>query len=170
MNSTLTGWLQIGLLVAALVACYIPLGNYIAKIFGGSGGRPPGLAAARRTGTGGLSGRSSQVHLGDLTVDLAAKRVTRPDGSSIRLTPTEWHLLEFLLRHPGKLLSQRQLLAEVWGPGYTEATGNLRLYMTQLRRKLEPDPARPRWLHTEPGMGYRYQPDPATEDGQQASG
>jgi two-component system KDP operon response regulator KdpE len=52
------------------------------------------------------------------------------------------------------------LLAEVWGPGYTEAAGNLRLYMTQLRRKLEPDPARPRWLHTEPGMGYRYQPDP----------
>jgi len=64
------------------------------------------------------------------------------------------------------------LLAEVWGPGYTEAAGNLRLYMTQLRRKLEPDPARPYWLHTEPGMGYRYQPDaappaaaPGTEDG-----
>ncbi len=92
-------------------------------------------------------------------MDLAAKRVTRPDGTDIRLTPTEWHLLEVLLRHPGKLLSQRQLLAEVWGPGYADATGNLRLYMTQLRRKLEPDPARPRWLHTEPGMGYRYQPD-----------
>jgi Osmosensitive K+ channel His kinase sensor domain len=61
-----------------------------------------------------------------------------------------------------KLLSQRQLLAEVWGPGYAEASGNLRLYMTQLRRKLEPDPARPRWLRTEPGMGYRYQPE--TED------
>ncbi len=56
-------------------------------------------------------------------------------------------------------MSQRQLLLEVWGPGYADATGNLRLYMTQLRRKLEPDPARPRWLHTEPGMGYRYQPD-----------
>ncbi len=92
-------------------------------------------------------------------VDLAAKRVTRPDGTDIRLTPTEWHLLEVLLRHPGKLMSQRQLLLEVWGPGYADATGNLRLYMTQLRRKLEPDPARPRWLHTEPGMGYRYQPD-----------
>jgi two-component system KDP operon response regulator KdpE len=100
-----------------------------------------------------------QVRLGDLLVDLAAKRVTRPDGTGIRLTPTEWHLLEVLLRHPGKLLSQRQLLAEVWGPGYAEATGNLRLYMTQLRRKLEPDPARPRWLRTEPGMGYRYQPE-----------
>ena len=100
-----------------------------------------------------------QVRLGDLVVDLAAKRVIRPDGAGVRLTPTEWHLLEVLLRHPGKLLSQRQLLAEVWGPGYAEATGNLRLYMTQLRRKLEPDPARPRWLRTEPGMGYRYQPE-----------
>ena len=67
-----------------------------------------------------------------------------------------------LLRNPGKLLSQQQLLAEVWGPGYADATGNLRLYMAQLRRKLEPDPARPRWLLTEPGMGYRYQPDPDT--------
>jgi two-component system, OmpR family, KDP operon response regulator KdpE len=79
-------------------------------------------------------------------------------GADIRLTPTEWHLLEVLLRHPGKLLSQQQLLSEVWGPGYADATGNLRLYMAQLRRKLEPDPARPRWLLTEPGMGYRYQP------------
>ncbi len=103
---------------------------------------------------------------GDLVVDLAAKRVTRTPGPGqeagpdVRLTPTEWHLLTVLLRHPGKLLSQRQLLTEVWGPGYTEAAGNLRLYMAQLRRKLEPDPARPRWLITEPGMGYRYQPGP----------
>jgi two-component system KDP operon response regulator KdpE len=110
-----------------------------------------------------------QVKLGDLIVDLAAKRVTRqsvssdgeePKDSTIRLTPTEWHLLEVLLRHPGKLMSQRQLLREVWGPGYTDAAGNLRLYMAQLRRKLEPDPARPRWLQTEPGMGYRFEPDP----------
>ncbi len=68
-----------------------------------------------------------------------------------------------LLRNPGKLLSQRQLLTEVWGPGYADAAGNLRLYMAQLRRKLEPDPARPRWLLTEPGMGYRYQPGPDGE-------
>jgi len=120
-----------------------------------------------------------QVRLGDLVVDLAAKRVMRqprpgaePDGvggskaastaeaGDIRLTPTEWHLLEALLRNPGKLMSQQQLLSEVWGPGYAEATGNLRLYMAQLRRKLEPDSARPHWLVTEPGMGYRYQPDP----------
>ena len=114
-------------------------------------------------------GDTPQVRLGDLIVDLAAKRVIRsPDSDNqhnagnadIRLTPTEWHLLEVLLRNPGKLLSQQQLLAEAWGPGYADATGNLRLYMAQLRRKLEPDPARPRWLMTEPGMGYRYQPGP----------
>jgi two-component system KDP operon response regulator KdpE len=69
-----------------------------------------------------------------------------------------------LLRNPGKLLSQRLLLAEVWGPGYADAAANLRLYMAQLRRKLEPDPARPRWLLTGPGMGYRYQPGPDAGD------
>jgi two-component system, OmpR family, KDP operon response regulator KdpE len=99
-----------------------------------------------------------RVSLGGVIVDLAAKRVIK-DGQDVRLTPTEWHLLEVLLRHPGKLLSQKQLLNEVWGPGYADATGNLRLYMAQLRRKLEPDPARPRWLLTEPGMGYRFQPE-----------
>jgi two-component system, OmpR family, KDP operon response regulator KdpE len=104
-------------------------------------------------------GDAPQVTLGDLIVDLAARRVIRGD-EDVRLTPTEWHLLEVLLRNPGKLLSRQQLLSAVWGPGYADATGNLRLYMAQLRRKLEPDPARPRWLLTEPGMGYRYQPDP----------
>jgi two-component system KDP operon response regulator KdpE len=103
------------------------------------------------------------VRLGDLVIDLAAKTVSRDDGEAIRLTPTEWHLLEVLLRNPGKLLTQRQLLTEVWGPGYADASGNLRLYMAQLRRKLEPDPARPRWLLTEPGMGYRYQPSADAE-------
>ena len=98
------------------------------------------------------------VWLGDLVIDLAAKTVTSDGDGTIRLTPTEWHLLEVLLRNPGKLLTQRQLLTDVWGPGYADASGNLRLYMAQLRRKLEPDPARPRWLLTEPGMGYRFQP------------
>ena len=101
------------------------------------------------------------IALGTATIDLAAKRVTSGadgTGPEIRLTPTEWHLLEVLTRHPGKLLSQRQLLAEVWGPGYENAQGNLRLYMAQLRRKLEPDPARPAHFITEPGMGYRFEP------------
>ncbi len=130
--------------------------DYVTKPFGMDELLARMRAAVRRAGP---ADDAPQVRLGDLVVDLAAKRVTRPDGTDIRLTPTEWHLLEVLLRHPGKLMSQRQLLLEVWGPGYADATGNLRLYMTQLRRKLEPDPARPRWLHTEPGMGYRYQPD-----------
>jgi two-component system KDP operon response regulator KdpE len=103
------------------------------------------------------------VHLGDITVDLAARQVLRSTGDSppqpVRLTPTEWHLLEVLIRQPGKLLSQRYLLTEVWGPAYANQTANLRLYMAQLRRKLEPDPSRPRYLITEPGMGLRFQPE-----------
>jgi two-component system, OmpR family, KDP operon response regulator KdpE len=102
------------------------------------------------------------VVFGHTTVDLAARRVMVRDQDhmvDVRLTPTEWHLLEVLLRHPGKLLSPRQLLTEVWGPGYDTAGGNLRVYMAKLRRKVEADPARPRHLLTEPGMGYRFQPD-----------
>jgi two-component system KDP operon response regulator KdpE len=150
--------------------------DYITKPFGVEELLARMRAAVRRTGT---VEDLPKIQLGHLVVDLAAKRVTRqapvpagdgPAGGGgqaddIRLTPTEWHLLEVLLRNPGKLLSRNQLLTEVWGPGYADATGNLRLYMAQLRRKLEPDPARPRWLITEPGMGYRYQPsqepDPA---------
>ena len=108
------------------------------------------------------AGDNPIVTFGIATVDLAGRRVTLADGDfhlEVRLTPTEWHLLEVMLRHPGKLISQRQLLTEVWGPGYETAGGNLRLYMTQLRRKLEADPGRPRHLLTEPGMGYRFQPD-----------
>ena len=101
------------------------------------------------------------ITLGDVVVDLAATRVVRrgPDGDEeLRLTPTEWHLLEVLARHPGKLMSHAQLLREVWGPGYENAHGNLRLYVGQLRRKIEDDPARPRHLLTDPGMGYRLTP------------
>jgi two-component system KDP operon response regulator KdpE len=90
-------------------------------------------------------------------VDLAAKKVRAPDGD-LHLTPTEWHLVEILVRNPGKLVSQRQLLHEVWGPHYETETNYLRVYMAQIRRKLEPDPARPRYFITEPGMGYRFEP------------
>ena len=89
------------------------------------------------------------------TVDLAAKRVVR-DGEVVRLTPTEWSLLEILVRHRGRLVSQRQLLRAVWGPEYERETHYLRVYLGQLRRKLEPDPARPVYFQTEPGMGYRF--------------
>ncbi len=92
------------------------------------------------------------------TVDLAAARVHTPDGD-VRLTPTEWHVVEILIRHAGKLVSQRQLLHEVWGPQYDDETNYLRVYMAQIRRKLEPDPARPKYFITEPGMGYRFEPE-----------
>jgi len=155
--------------------------DYVTKPFGMDELLARMRAAVRRTPAAEAPPR---VRLGDLTIDLAAKRVTREAGTGsparsedsatadgadqrldgdIRLTPTEWHLLEVLLRNPGKLLSHRQLLNDVWGPGYDNAGGNLRLYMAQLRRKLEPDPTRPRWLITEPGMGYRYQPPDPTE-------
>ena len=92
----------------------------------------------------------------DFTVDLAAKRVTK-DGADVRLTPTEWQLLEILVRNRGRLITQKQLLQDVWGPSYGSESNYLRVYVAQLRRKLEPEPSRPRYLLTEPGMGYRFQ-------------
>jgi two-component system KDP operon response regulator KdpE len=89
------------------------------------------------------------------TVDLAARRVTTPEGE-VRLTPTEWHLLEVLVRAQGRMVSQKQLLREVWGPAYEKETHYLRVYLAQLRRKLEPEPSQPVHLITEPGMGYRF--------------
>ena len=102
------------------------------------------------------------------TIDLSAKRVDRP-GGDVRLTPTEWHLLEALVRHPGKLVSQRQLLQEVWGPAYETETNYLRVHMANLRRKLEPQPHRPRYLITEPGIGYRFSPDDPAPAGSAAA-
>jgi two-component system KDP operon response regulator KdpE len=96
------------------------------------------------------------VSTADFTVDLAAKRVTR-DGVDVRLTPTEWQLLEILVRNRGRLVTQKQLLQDVWGPSYGSESNYLRVYVAQLRRKLEHEPSRPRYLLTEPGMGYRFQ-------------
>jgi two-component system KDP operon response regulator KdpE len=92
----------------------------------------------------------------DFVVDLAAKRVAR-DGEEVRLTPTEWGLVEVLVRNAGKLVGQRQLLQQVWGPEYGSETNYLRVHMAHIRRKLEPDPSRPRYFITEPGMGYRFE-------------
>jgi two-component system KDP operon response regulator KdpE len=96
------------------------------------------------------------VSVGDWLVDLAAHRITGPAGAEQRLTKIEWQLLERLVRRPGQLVTQRQLLTEVWGPQYVNESGYLRFHFGQLRRKLEADPARPRHLITEPGIGYRF--------------
>ncbi|MET1018927.1 MAG: winged helix-turn-helix domain-containing protein, partial [Microterricola sp.] len=105
------------------------------------------------------------VRFGDVTVDLAARQVTRrvPAGGEeiVRLTPTEWQVLEVLVRNPRRLVTRQVLLTEVWGPQYTNDTGYLRLYLSQLRKKLEPQPSQPRYLLTESGMGYRFMPDEA---------
>ncbi|MEP6480560.1 MAG: response regulator transcription factor [Rhodoglobus sp.] len=95
------------------------------------------------------------VTFGDVMVDLAARTVTLA-GASVRLTPTEWRLLEVLLRNHDRLVTRETLLTEVWGPQYTTDTGYLRLYLSQLRKKLEPEPSTPRYLVTEAGMGYRF--------------
>ncbi|HEY2166940.1 MAG TPA: response regulator [Jatrophihabitantaceae bacterium] len=98
------------------------------------------------------------ARIGTNTVDVDAKTVVNGAGERVHLTPTEWHLLEALLRQPGKLVTSRALLTEIRGtPDHTDPS-YLRIYMAQLRRKLEPEPSRPRFLVTEPGMGYRYQP------------
>lgn len=113
-------------------------------------------AAIRR---GHLAGGStvSAVETASFVIDLAAAQVRRGDDV-VRLTPTEFHILEVLARNIGRLVPGQQLLAEVWGPGYEKEQHYLRVYMAQLRRKLEPDPARPRHLITEPGLGYRLDP------------
>lgn len=128
--------------------------DYVAKPFG-MDELLARLRAALRRGT--PADEAAVITTADFTVDLAAKRVTR-DGAEVRLTPTEWHVIEVLVRHPGKLVPQQQLLREVWGPEYHDETNYLRVFLAQVRRKLEPEPARPRYFLTEPGMGYRFEP------------
>jgi two-component system KDP operon response regulator KdpE len=95
--------------------------------------------------------------IGEHRIDIGAGTVTGP-GGPVRLTPTEWRILKLLLADPGQLVSRRQILGDVWGPGHDKHGNYLRVYLAALRRKLEPDPAHPRHLITEPGIGYRYQP------------
>jgi two-component system, OmpR family, KDP operon response regulator KdpE len=123
------------------------------------------LRAALRRDEGAGHDAALVATIGDWSIDLAAHTIhnpasgTAPAASSPpRLTPTEWRILEILLRRPGQLVSSAQLLSGVWGPGFQDRTNYLRFHMTRLRRKLEENPSRPRHLLTEPGMGYRYQP------------
>ncbi|MFE4672251.1 response regulator [Streptomyces sp. NPDC056721] len=113
-------------------------------------------AAVRRTEAAPLAPDIVFVTTDEFTIDLLAKKVSR-GGHDVRLTPTEWHLLEILVTNPGRLITQKYLLHEVWGASQSSKTNYLRVYMAQLRRKLETDPAHPRYLITEPGMGYRFE-------------
>ncbi|GLP65836.1 two-component system KDP operon response regulator KdpE [Streptomyces sp. SAI-126] len=113
-------------------------------------------AAVRRTEDTPLATGTTFVETADFTIDLLAKKLHR-DGRDVRLTPTEWHLLEILVTSPGRLITQNHLLEEVWGVTGSGKTNYLRVYMAQLRRKLEADPSHPRHLVTEPGMGYRFE-------------
>jgi two-component system KDP operon response regulator KdpE len=154
----LSAWGQESQKVAALDA---GADDYVTKPFG-MDELLARLRAAVRRATPASAAAEPVVTTADFTIDLSAKRVTLArDGSDVRLTPTEWQLLEVLARHPDRLVTQRQLLQEVWGPGYLTEANYLRVYVANLRRKLEPSPSRPRYLRTEAGMGYRFCPSGA---------
>ncbi|MFI8293756.1 response regulator [Streptomyces sp. ms191] len=161
----LRGWTRVPILVLSarqtsdekVEALDAGADDYVTKPFGMDELLARLRAAVRRAEpVGGAEDGVVLVEAAGFTVDLAAKKVHR-DGRDVRLTPTEWHLLEVLVRNSGRLVSQKQLLQEVWGPSYGTETNYLRVYMAQLRRKLEADPSHPRHFVTEPGMGYRFE-------------
>jgi two-component system, OmpR family, KDP operon response regulator KdpE len=128
--------------------------DYVSKPFGMDELLARLRAAVRRIAPAG--DEVANVETDEFRIDLADKRVTGRNGTTIRLTPTEWSLLEVLVRNAGRLVTQKQLLQEVWGPEYGAESNYLRVHMAHLRRKLEPSPSQPRYLITEPGMGYRF--------------
>jgi two-component system KDP operon response regulator KdpE len=156
----LRGWTRVPILVLSVrereadkvAALDAGADDYVTKPFGMDELLARLRAALRRAEP---AEEDAVVETADFTVDLAAKTVSR-GGAEVKLTPTEWHIVEVLTRNAGKLVSQRQLLQEVWGPQYERETNYLRVYLAQIRRKLEPDPARPRYFVTEPRMGYRF--------------
>lgn len=127
--------------------------DYVTKPFGMNEMLARLRAAIRRNGP---ADEEAEVVTDAFQIDLVARTVRR-DDAVVRLTPTEWRLVEVLVRNAGKLVTQRQLLQEVWGPQYERETNYLRVYLAQVRRKLEPDPSRPRYFVTEPGIGYRFE-------------
>jgi two-component system KDP operon response regulator KdpE len=127
--------------------------DYLVKPFGVAELLARVRASLRRRAQG--AGESPIVHFGEVSVDLTKRRVTQ-DGTDVHLTQIEFRLLATLLAHPGKVLTHRQLLRDVWGPTFVEHNHYLRIYMGHLRQKLEADPAQPRYLLTETGVGYRF--------------
>ncbi|UOZ10913.1 MULTISPECIES: response regulator [unclassified Amycolatopsis] len=130
--------------------------DYVTKPFGMDELLARLRAAVRRSAVAGADDVDAVVDTASFSIDLAAKKVRR-DGHEVHLTKTEWGVLELLVRNRGRLVAQKQLLHEVWGPSYETESHYLRVYLAQLRRKLEPEPSRPRHLLTEPGMGYRFE-------------
>jgi two-component system KDP operon response regulator KdpE len=131
--------------------------DYVTKPFGTDELTARIRAALRRRDSG--DGTDPVVRVGPVTVDLAARRVTR-DGDEVHLTPIEFDLLRVLAAHRGKLVTHRAMLQEIWGPGYGEETHYLRVHIAHIRRKLERDPARPEIVLTDAGVGYRLAPEP----------
>jgi two-component system KDP operon response regulator KdpE len=157
----LRGWSQVPIVVLSVrdaegdkvAALDAGADDYVTKPFGMDELLARLRAALRRTTP---AEEEALVETEDFTIDLAAKKVRR-DGEEVRLTPTEWNLVEVLVRNRGRLVAQTQLLQDVWGPQYHDETNYLRVFMAQVRRKLEPEPAHPRYFITEPGMGYRFE-------------
>jgi two-component system KDP operon response regulator KdpE len=155
------GWSQVPIVVLSVrdaegdkvAALDAGADDYVTKPFGMDELLARLRAALRRTTP---AEEEALVETEDFTIDLAAKKVRR-DGEEVRLTPTEWNLVEVLVRNRGRLVAQTQLLQEVWGPQYHDETNYLRVFMAQVRRKLEPEPSHPRYFITEPGMGYRFE-------------
>jgi two-component system KDP operon response regulator KdpE len=100
------------------------------------------------------------VSTGAFSLDLAQRVARLQDGTAVHLTPTEWEIVDALVRHPGRLVTQRHLLQQVWGPQYERETNYLRVHLAAIRKKLEPEPGRPRFFVTEPGIGYRFELEP----------
>jgi two-component system, OmpR family, KDP operon response regulator KdpE len=158
----LRGWTDVPILVLSareqsrekVAALDAGADDYVVKPFGMDELLARLRAAIRR---GASEPANPRIETDDFTIDLSAGRVTA-DGEDVKLTPTEWHLLEVLARNPGKVVDHGRLLTEVWGPAYREQTNYLRVYMATLRRKLEPDAANPRHLLTDAGRGYRFEP------------
>jgi two-component system KDP operon response regulator KdpE len=157
----LRGWTDVPILILSardgeddkIAALDAGADDYVTKPFG-MGELLARVRAALRRATPG--DQEPIVQTADFTVDLNAKKVVTAAGEA-RLTPTEWQLVEVLVRNAGKLVMSRQLLREVWGPHYGEETNYLRVHFAHIRRKLEPEPSHPRYFITEPGMGYRFQ-------------
>ena len=158
----LRGWTEVPIIVLSVreaeadkvAALDAGADDYVTKPFGMDELLARLRAALRRATP---AEEAATIETADFTIDLVAKKVRDANGSEIRLTPTEWQIIEMLVRNAGKLVPQRRLLQDVWGPEYEKETNYLRVFLAQIRRKLEPNPSRPKYFITEPGMGYRFE-------------